>query len=104
MKIVFASLMLLISSCSHHHKGNDHHHHDKKASCSKCEEMSKDMYNKNCAHSVLEGDTHVPGKDEFQFDHGGRTYYFSSQEKMEKFKANLEENVKSANRKWEKGW
>lgn len=106
MKILLASLIVFISSCSHHHKNKDHHHHDKKDLCSKCEEHNhkNDMYKKNCAHSVLEGSTHVPGKEEYKLKHGGRTYYFSSKEKMDSFEANLEENVKKANERWENGW
>ena len=58
----------------------------------------------NCAHSVLEGKPHTVENDKFKIEHGGRTYYFASQEKMDKFKENFDENVKRADKRWEKGW
>lgn len=102
MKLFLCGLMLVIAfGCSHHHKNKDHHHHDKKAACNECNSKSTDQYEKNCAHSVLEGKPHKVENDNFKLVHGGRTYYFASQEKLDKFKQNLKENVLKADKQWE---
>lgn len=94
-------LMVVTASCAHHHDKTGHHHHKDK----KCDETckmhnSKEMFEKHCALSVSEGDAHVHGSEEFKLKHGGKTYFFSSKEKMAQFEANLEENIKQANANW----
>lgn len=101
MKIIYLLFLFLAFSCSHHHKKPPHHHHDDKAACKKCSKDAKEAFEKKCAHAVMEGDTHVEGKEEFTLTHGGRKYYFSSKERMEKFKTHLDEHVKKANNNWQ---
>lgn len=99
---LFILCMFTLFSCSHHHKESAHHH-DEKTSCDSCPNKDENVaFKKMCAHSVLEGDTHVEGKEEFSLSHGGKKYYFSTKEKMESFQANLNENVEKANTNWER--
>lgn len=102
MKICYVMFLFLAFSCSHHHKKSAHHHHEGKEACRKCSKEDEVAFNKRCAHSVMEGDTHVEGKEEFSLNHEGKKYYFSSKEKMEKFKSHLNEHVKQANNQWER--
>lgn len=85
-KLLLLIPLFFMFSCAHHHKGTAHHH---------------DALEKHCAYSVSEGDMHTMGKDEFTFEHGGETYYFSSEEKREKFKKNLSHRILNAKNKWE---
>ncbi len=86
MKFITALLFtLLLSSCAHHHKSPEHHHH---------------AYDKKCAYSVAHGDMDVKGSNEFKVDHGGKSYYFSSKDKMKKFMNKMETNVSIADRNW----
>lgn len=109
MKLLACLLsFVFLASCSHHHKAKGHHHHDKDSetsltSCKECQDSSKVMYEKHCAHSVMLGDTHTAGKDEYLLEHGGKSYYFSSAEKMDMFKADIAENSRKADRSWESG-
>lgn len=92
MKILMAVLMLSTYACSHHHKSAKHHHHAKE---------SAHQYEKMCAQSLADGKTHVEGKDDFRLDHGGKTYYFSSQEMKDEFQKDLDSNISRANQNWE---
>jgi len=86
MKYIIAIfLSVLLASCAHHHKTPEHHHH---------------AYEKHCAYSVAHGDLATEGSFEYSVEHGGKTYYFSSKEKMKEFKKNIETNIKSANKNW----
>lgn len=86
MKYVLVLFFALFAvSCAHHHDKVEHHHH---------------AYEKSCAYGVMTGSMKEKGKEDYQFDHGGKTYYFSSQEKMDKFKAHLNENIVEADRNW----
>ena len=101
MNILLPIMLLALISCTHHHEDTDHHHHHKgKSNIIKSSKDDLAMYDKTCASSVLNGDKHVEGKEEFQLEHGGRFYYFSSKEKMDKFNLNLEENITDANKQW----
>ena len=100
MKYLLLLSLINFVACSHHHKGEDHHHHDGKANYTKSPKDVKAAYDHQCADSVKEGDKHVAGKEEFQLEHRGRFYYFSSEEKMENFKKNLEANIKQADTNW----
>ncbi len=100
MKVLFISLIfsLFFSSCAHHHNKVGHHHHDCKENCQV--DHKNEMFNKYCALSIAEGDTHVKGSDDYKLVHAGQTYYFSSQEKLQRFKNNLDSNAKTAQEKW----
>lgn len=102
MKMICLLSLFLVFSCSHHHKKSAHHHHDNKSACEKCAKESQVAFDKKCAHAVMEGDTHVEGKEEFSLTHEGKKYYFSSKDRMKKFQAHLDEHVKKANNQWEK--
>lgn len=97
MKMIYLIMLLAIISCSHHHKEPDHHHHE---NCKSCLQKPRAAFNKKCAHSVMEGDVHIDGKEEYTLVHEGKKYYFSSQEKMESFKAHLDEHVSRAREAW----
>ena len=86
MKYLIAVLLtMFLASCAHHHNKTDHHHH---------------KYEKQCAYSVAHGDLKTKGKVEYKFEHGGKTYYFSTSEKLNDFKKDLETNIKRANQNW----
>lgn len=103
MKILFISILgvLFLSSCAHHHKdaGGHHHHKCKMKSCS-MKSMNGEAFSKHCAMSVSMGDMHIEGKKDYKFEHGGETYYFSSKDKMFKFKKNIEKNLTRARDNW----
>lgn len=85
MKYLIAVLLtMFLASCAHHNK-TEHHHH---------------KYEKLCAYSVAHGDLKTKGKVEYKFEHGGKTYYFSTSEKLNDFKNDLETNIKKANQNW----
>ncbi len=85
MKYLIAVLLtMFLASCAHHNK-TEHHHH---------------KYEKQCAYSVAHGDLKTKGKVEYKFEHGGKTYYFSTSEKLNDFKKDLETNIKRANQNW----
>ncbi len=105
MKLFLLSILslFLFSSCAHHHKSDGGHHHHK---CEKNCEMHSDngeVFNKHCAMSLAMGDSHVAGNEDYKIIHHGETYYFSSEEKMNKFKENIEQNIERANRFWTAG-
>jgi len=92
--------LFLLGSCAHNHKKTGEHHHHK---CTKSCDMHSDKgeaFNKHCAMSISMGDMHVAGKKDFKIDHAGETYYFSTKEKMQKFKSNLKENISKARIFW----
>lgn len=100
MKIILTFVLsaFFIVSCSHHHKDVEHHHH-------KCDDQcklhkGKAMFEKHCAQSVSEGDMHVLGAEEYKLEHSGEIYYFSSEEKLKKFKRHLKKHTKAAKRNW----
>lgn len=101
MKYLSILMLFTFFSCAHHHEGKDHHHHQGKSNYTKSPKDLKVKYDHECAGSVMEGDKHVAGKEEFELEHGGRFYYFSSEEKMEKFKENLTENIQKADKQWD---
>lgn len=87
MKFILSLFFLfLIVSCAHHHSSSKHHHH---------------AYDKRCAYSVSKGEFEKHGSEEINLEHGGRTYYFSSEEKKKAFVQSLDENIFKANRNWE---
>jgi YHS domain-containing protein len=100
MKLIYGVILLTLASCAHHHKGAEHHHHSGKANYTKAPADLNVKYDKECAESIKEGDKHVAGKEEFQLQHGGHFYYFSSQEKMDLFKKDLDKNIGVADKNW----
>lgn len=102
MTVLLLSVMsiFLMSSCAHHHKELAHHDHNQHGKKSKVEQKTGDMFDKNCAYSVSEGDVHVKGRADFTLEHGGETYYFSTMDKLMKFKMNLNKSISSAQRNW----
>ena len=86
MKLLTVFLMsFFLFSCAHHHQDPEHHHH---------------AYEKQCAFSVSQGDLSVHGSDEYSLEHGGKTYYFSSQKAKDKFSKELKTNINKANSNW----
>jgi YHS domain-containing protein len=86
MKLILAIfLTMFVVSCAHHHKSPKHHHH---------------AYDKNCAYSVSHGDLKTEGSSEYKIEHGGKTYYFSTKENLNKFKKDIEASIKRANQNW----
>lgn len=98
MKFLLLAMLVTTVSCSHHHKEKEHHHHEEKVT-----KDANDEFEKKCAHSIMEGDTHVDGKEEFKITHSGHNYYFSTKEKMDDFSKNMGENVKKATKSWRRG-
>lgn len=96
MKLILCLSLMLVASCSHHHKSKEHHHHEKEAA-------NEGMFGKKCAQAVAQGNAHVEGKEEYQLQHGGKTYYFSSEEMKNKFAKDLENNVQKAEKNWQTG-
>ncbi len=95
--------IILGVSCAHHHKEGAHHHHKAcKESC-KVNHAKVDMFSRYCAQSILEGKLHVKGEEELSLKHGGQIYYFSTEEKRDKFKENLELNAINATKIWHEG-
>ena len=90
--------VFVFTSCAHQHQKSEHHHHECDKDCKVHQENV--MFEKHCAQSVLEGDTHVDGNDDFSLEHGGHIYYFSNDEKLEKFQLNIEANAKAAQSNW----
>ena len=89
MKLLLLIFFLIgLVGCSHHHKKPEHHHH---------------QFNKKCAYEVSQNHLDVEGKEEFQITHAGEKYFFSSAEKMQKFQAALDENIKASRKNWMKG-
>lgn len=82
---------LSISACAHHDTNVEHHHHDA---------LQQTSFDGRCAYSVAHNELGVKGEKEFSFEHAGRTYYFSSEEKMNLFKKDLDRNVEIANQHW----
>jgi len=101
-KIIIATILsFFVISCAHHHKKDAHHHHQCSEKCETKSNTKTDCFNHKCASSVLEGDIHVEGKEEFKLEHGGQIYYFSTLEKKNKFEKNLEQNIELAKKSWE---
>ena len=100
----FVSIVIVLiglTGCAHHHDKAAHHHHKKDECTKNCKVHSQvEQFDKTCALSLSEGDLHVHGKEEYKLEHGGKAYYFSSNENMKKFKNHLEENIKKANQNW----
>jgi YHS domain-containing protein len=87
---VFVLLMIVFSmvSCSHHYNKAEHHHH---------------QFDKKCAYEVSLNHLDVEGKEEYKFKHEGEVYYFSSNENMQKFKADIQANLSKSKTNWKKG-
>lgn len=98
-RVLVLALLIGASACSHHHKAPDHHHH----SATNVKPDDSVAFDGNCPYAVMEGDLHTHGKEEFKLEHGGETYYFSSQDKLEKFKKDLPKNLSAARKKWKRG-
>ncbi len=105
MKLLLVAILgaFFLSSCAHHHKDIDHHHHKSCDKNCKVHHEKGEMFDKHCAQSVSEGDLHVKGSDDFKLKHGGEVYYFSSEEKLKKFKNDIEQNSKRARTNWDIG-
>lgn len=105
MKILLVTLLgaFFLSSCAHHHKEMEHYHHKSCSKNCKMHHEKGEMFDKHCAMSVSEGDIHINGVDDYKLKHGGEIYYFSSEEKLNKFKNNLDKNVKKAQKNWSMG-
>lgn len=91
-KTVLLFVSLAVFGCARHHEKTSHHHHETTS--------DRVKFDKLCAESLAEGDSHVMGKSEFSLEHGGDMYYFSSAEKKKRFEANLTENISKAEKNW----
>ncbi len=93
---VFLAVFIALgfSSCAHHDNKVDHHHHE--------DTTKKISYEGKCAYSIEHGQYNVVGNPEFNVEHDGATYYFSSIEKMNDFKKDIAKHIQAANRNWEK--
>lgn len=91
--LTIISLLFVISGCAHHDNNVavDHHHHEQKEA----------SFDGKCAYSVAHEELNVAGKPEYNFKHKGMTYYFSSEEKMNEFKKDIDKNVQKARKAWE---
>ncbi|HXH30328.1 MAG TPA: hypothetical protein VNJ01_05925 [Bacteriovoracaceae bacterium] len=63
MKSCFYLLLTFVTACSHHHTDTRHHHHEKKSSS-----------------------TDAPKPHAFRAYHGGKEYFFNTEEDLAKFK------------------
>jgi YHS domain-containing protein len=97
---ILASTFLL-GSCAHHHKDVEHHHHKSCDVNCKVFHAKGEMFEKHCAQSISEGDLHVKGTEDFKLNHSGQVYYFSSEQKLDKFKKHLELNAVNAQKNWD---
>lgn len=108
MKVLLAvtfSLMMsaFFVSCAskrEHHHESAHHHHE--CTPENCKKEKCEKYDKICAASLAHGDTHTAGKEEFMLSHQGHNYFFSSKKALDEFRKNLDENIKAADKNWEK--
>lgn len=91
--LVILFSVFFLFSCSHHSNKND-------GKIVKSSKNEREMFNKHCALSISEGILHVKGNDKHKLKRDGRVYYFSSEKKLKKFKANLESNIKKAHENW----
>ena len=105
MKLLLITLLsaFFLASCAHHHKDVEHHHHKSCDKNCKLHHEKGEMFDKHCAQSISEGDLHVKGSDDFKIKHDGHVYYFSSEEKLQKFKMDSEASTKRAQKNWQVG-
>lgn len=105
MKFLLATVLgvFFLSSCAHHHKDVEHHHHKSCNENCKTHHEKGEMFDRHCAQSISEGDLHVKGKDDYKIKHGGQVYYFSTKDKLQKFKKNIEASSKRARKNWDVG-
>lgn len=74
-------MVLTLGACAHHHNKEEHHHH---------------AFNKLCAYEVSQDHFETQGNEKYQVTHEGETYYFSTEEKMNEFKADIKANSAKA--------
>jgi len=86
-------MTLGLNSCAHHDNAVSHHHHE--------EAPKKASYEGKCAYSVENKNFDVQGNPEFNIEHDGILYYFSSEQNMNEFKKDLNKHIAAANRSWE---
>tara|TARA_Y100001936_G_scaffold253210_1_gene316514 strand:+ start:2923 stop:3300 length:378 start_codon:yes stop_codon:yes gene_type:complete len=110
---LLVALIFLVSCASARRESAAHHHHvtecgkdgckmtENECDMKKCSMKSCQMYEGKCAYSVAHGDVHVKGKKEYKLVHDGHVYFFSSAEKMNMFKKDIEKGVQKANENWE---
>tara|TARA_Y100000780_G_C13695371_1_gene421376 strand:- start:9158 stop:9529 length:372 start_codon:yes stop_codon:yes gene_type:complete len=110
---LMVALMFLVSCASGNRETAAHHHHvtecggngcemrENRCGMKNCSMETCKMYEGQCAYSVAHGDVHVKGSKEHKLVHDGHVYFFSSEEKMNKFKKDIEENAQKANENWE---
>jgi len=65
-------MTLGLNSCAHHDNAVSHHHHE--------EAPKKASYEGKCAYSVENKNFDVQGNPEFNIEHDGILYYFSSEQ------------------------
>lgn len=100
LSLTMSSFLISCASKREKHQESAHHHHD--CSPENCKQEKCEKYDKICAASLAHGDTHSAGKEEFMLTHKGHNYFFSSKKAMDDFRKNLDENIKAADRNWEK--
>ena len=105
-KTIMALLLsFFISSCANHQGRWGDHGDCNHSSCSNhnsCDDNCQHhegMYDMNCAYSMSQGNE-IKGNKSHHWNHKGKSYYFSSEENMKKFKKDVDENVERANKNW----
>jgi YHS domain-containing protein len=53
-----------------------------------------------CAMAVANGKLNIPGDKRYMLQHGGKTYYFASEDAKERFEQNLDANIDRAQDNW----
>lgn len=111
--VLLAALIVLASCASGKRETAAHHHHVTECGEDGCEMKENQcdmkncsmetcmMFEGQCAYSLAHGDFHIKGKKEHKLVHDGHVYFFSSAEKMNKFKNDIDENARKANKNWE---
>ena len=100
-KSILLSVFLILGGCASKREVDKSAHHHHSCKMENCEMKHRcEMFAKKCAMSVAHGDMHIGGMEEFSLVHDGHRYFFSSKEKMEEFKKNINQNVKKAEMHW----
>ncbi len=100
-KSILLSVFLILGGCASKREVDKSAHHHHSCKMENCEMKHRcEMFAKKCAMSVAHGDMHIGGMEEFSLVHDGHRYFFSSKEKMEEFKKNINQNVKKSEMNW----
>jgi YHS domain-containing protein len=92
MSILLISVLsvFLFTSCAHHNNDTSQQQH-KEGVC-KLHKKKIAIFDKNCNQLASEGD--------FKLNHRGKVYFFSTKEKMDKFKVKLKQSAMYTKSRW----